>query len=169
MHPVEVEQIMKNAVLLLDTREQDTLALHKRLELSGIPYKRTKLDFGDYSIACDINGKELNLKDVVCVERKMSIDELCNCYCQSRERFTKEFERAKKAGAKVYLLIENASWENVYNGKYKSKMKAKALVASIIAWLARYNCQVIFCKTETSGKIIGDVLKRELKEYLENA
>ena len=170
MHPIEVEKALKNAVLLLDTREQDTPALRNRLQLTELPHKREKLDFGDYSITTMLDeDSEFSLKDVVSIERKMSLDELCNCYCQNRERFIKEFERAKEKNAKIYMLIENATWENAYNGKYKSKMSSPALVASILAWLARYNCQIIFCKAETSGKIIGDILRRELKERLENA
>ena len=41
------------------------------------------------------------------------------------------------------------------------------MVASIFAWLARYNCQVLFCSDLTSGQVIHDVLYRELKERLE--
>ena len=97
----------------------------------------------------------------------MHLDELCNCFCKDRKRFEREFERAKKAGAKVYLLIEDASWEQAYNGKYRSRMAPASLVASMQAWLARYNCQIIMCKQETSGKLIHDILYRELKEHLE--
>jgi hypothetical protein len=46
-------------------------------------------------------------------------------------------------------------------------MKPKALIASMLAWLARYNCQLIFCRAETSGRLIFDVLYREAKERLE--
>ena len=46
-------------------------------------------------------------------------------------------------------------------------MKPVALVASMTAWLARYNCQLIMCKEETSGKLIKDLLYREMKEYLQ--
>jgi hypothetical protein len=96
----------------------------------------------------------------------MSLDEICNCYCQQRERFEKEFERSEEANAKVYLLIENATWENAYSGNYRSKMSSQALVASLTAWIVRYNCQIIFCKPETSGKLIKELLYRELKERL---
>ena len=67
----------------------------------------------------------------------------------------------------MYILIENADWEKIYNGKYRSKMNEKALTASLLAFLARYDCQVIFCKEETTGKLIRDILYREIKERLE--
>lgn len=54
-----------------------------------------------------------------------------------------------------------------YAGKYRSRMQPKAFVASLTAWLARYNCQIIFCEPATTGKLIREVLYRELKERLE--
>ena len=89
------------------------------------------------------------------------------CFCRSRDRFEREFIRAKNADAKLYLLIENGTWEKAYAGKYRSGMQPKAFVASLTAWLARYNCQIIFCEPATTGKLIREVLYRELKERLE--
>jgi hypothetical protein len=40
-------------------------------------------------------------------------------------------------------------------------------MASITAWMARYDCKVIFCKQEISGALIKEILYRELKERLE--
>lgn len=165
----EVKQCLETMKILVDTREQPTFAYKTRLKSMGVPSERRKLDFGDYTASCTLlNGKEYSLEKTVCVERKMSFDEICNCYCQQRKRFTREFERAKQAGAKVYLLVENATWENAYDGDYRSRMSPSALVASMTAWLARYNCQIIFCKPKTTGKLIKELLYRELKERLEN-
>lgn len=163
MHPVEVKTALESMAILVDTREQDTPRLRARLLQMGVPYERQKLDFGDYSVKCDC----LSLADLVVIERKMSIDELCNCYCKERSRFEREFERAKAANAKVYLLIEGATWEDMYGGKYRSKMKPESLVASVLAWLARYNCQLIFCQPQTTGLLIRDILYREMKYHLE--
>lgn len=164
----DVQTALQNITILVDTREQDTPQARKRLEGMGLPYERQKLDFGDYSAKCTLpDGECIDFSNMFAIERKMNLDELCGCYCKSRDRFTREFERAKDSGAKLYLLIENATWESVYAGKYRSKMSANALTASMLAWLARYNCQLIFCKSETSGKIISDIVYREVKERLE--
>ena len=163
MHPLDVKSALESMVCLVDTREQDTPLFRKRMQSLGVPHERHKLNFGDYSVKCD----RADLSESVSLERKMGIDELCNCFCKDRKRFEREFERAKKAGAKVYLLVEDASWEQAYSGKYRSKMAPASLVASMQAWLARYNCQIIMCKQETSGKLIHDILYRELKEHLE--
>lgn len=167
MDNFEISEALDNLTVLIDTREQETPALKKRIALMGRPYKRQKLDFGDYSAMCEIDGKQYDFSSVLAVERKMSLDEICNCFCRGRGRFTREFERAAKSGAKIYLLIEDGSWEAAYSGKYRSQMSSKAFTASLLAWLARYNCQLIFCKAETSGKLIADILYREAKERLE--
>jgi ERCC4-type nuclease len=169
MNPFEVSRALKNLTLIVDTREQDTDRLRRRIRQTGLSFVRQKLDFGDYSAKTTLdNGTEFDISSSVSIERKMNLDELCACYCKGRKRFTREFDRAKSAGAKVYLLIENANWEKAYNGSYRSKMSPQALTASLFAWLARYNCQIIFCKEETSGKIIREILYREMKERLEN-
>ena len=163
----DINDALDGMVCLVDTREQDTPRLRARLKQIGCPSERVKLDFGDYSAKFPLpNGEWFSLANRVCVERKMHIDELCNCYCKDRQRFIKEFERAAKTGS-IYLLVEDASWEKIYAGKYRSKMRSTALVASILAWLARYKCQIIFCKPTTSGLLIRDILYREGKERME--
>lgn len=169
MHPIEVESTLKTMVITVDSREQATEQSKRRYADFGVPWERGKLDFGDYSAVFTLpDGTEFSLKDKICVERKMSLDELCGCYTHDRARFEREFERAKAADAKIILLIEEASWEKAYNGKYRSQMKPQALVASMLAWLARYDCQIIMCHAETSGHLIRDILYREAKERLTN-
>ena len=165
MAPHEIEEALKGMVVLVDTREQDTARLRVRLKDMKCEYERCKLDFGDYSAKIPINDEWYTLN--IAVERKMDLDELAQCYCNGRKRFEREFERAQNAGAKIYLLIENATWEDAYTGNYRSKMSPQALIASILAWLSRYRCQVIFCRQRTSGRLIYDILYREAREYLE--
>lgn len=165
MTPFDVEGALQTATVLVDTREQDTLRARRRLQEIGLPISRKKLDFGDYSIRCDA----ADLSGSVAIERKMDLTELCECYCRSRGRFKNEFERCKHSGGKVYLLVENGSWEKVLSGSYRSKMAPQALQASILAWLARYNCQIIFCEAKHSGGMIREILLRELREHLMRA
>lgn len=168
MTPFELNNTLDSMVCLVDTREQDTPRFRARLAQMDCSYRREKLDFGDYSAEFVLPNKDvLSLKNQIAIERKMDLSELCHCFCQDRKRFRNEFERAKTVGAKIYLIIENADWEKIYSGQYRSQMTSQALVASILAWLSRYNCQLIFCSAKTSGKIIHDILFREGKELLE--
>ncbi len=167
MHPVEVETALKTMQIIVDSREQPTEQSKRRYALFGCPYRHDKLNVGDYSAECVLpDGSTFTLADKVTVERKMNLGELAMCYTHDRGRFEREFERGKAIGMKTYLLVENASWELAYNGKYHSQMKPQALIASMLAWLARYDCQLLMCKSETSGKLIHGVLYRELKERL---
>lgn len=165
MTPREIDKALKGMVILVDTREQETLRLKMRLKQMGCPYERCKLDFGDYSAKFPIGGEWLTLN--AAIERKMDFSELAQCFCDGRKRFIREFERAKAADAKVYLLVENQTWEDAYSGNYHSQMLPQAFVASVLTWLARYRCQVIFCRQSTSGKLIHDILYREGREALE--
>lgn len=168
MEHFEIAYALSHLTLLVDTREQPTKRAEKRIEAVGFPFERTTLSFGDYSAKIAFSdGSMLSLDKVVAIERKMNLDEICSCFTHERKRFTAEFERAKDAGAKMYLLIENADMEKAVNGRYRSKMNPSALVASLFAWMARYDCKVIMCKEETSGRMIREILLRETKEYLE--
>lgn len=164
----EIDRCMESVVLLIDTREQPTERLQKRIDATGLPHIRQKLNAGDYSCQCTLpDGETLDFSPMVAVERKMNLDELCMCFGKERARFEREFERAKDAGTKLYLLVEDGNWEKAYNGKYQSQLNPKALIASIDAFRARYGMQLDFCKPETTGKLIRDILYRELKEYLQ--
>lgn len=169
MHPAEIQRALDTLEILVDTREQPTAQAQRRYASFGCPWRRQKLDVGDYSAAVILpDGTEFSLSDACCIERKLGYSELCSCFTHDRLRFEREFERAKQAGMKVYLLVEWATWENAYSGRYRSLMKPAALVASMLAWMARYDCQILMCKPETSGRLIHDVLYRETKERLQN-
>lgn len=165
MTPREIDEALKTMVCLVDTREQDTPRFRARINQIDCPVEREKLDYGDYSAKLIVNGKWLTLP--VAIERKMDFNELTACYCKGRKRFRAEFERAKAAGAKLYLFVENASWEDAYGGNYRTRMQPKAFIASLLSWLARYNCQIIFCNSKTTGTLIHDILYRECREMLE--
>lgn len=167
MHPVEIENTLKTLTLIVDTREQDTARARRRFARIGLPYIRKALNFGDYSCFVTLpDGTELDFSGSVSIERKMDLDEIIGCFTRHRARFAREFERAKEHHAKLYLLIENASWEKVLKANYRSKMNANALLASMTAWLARYNCQLIMCDELTSPRLIKEILYREAKERL---
>lgn len=163
----DIDKMLEGLCLIIDSREQPTTRARERY--AAFPAsRRDKLDFGDYSAeVTDPDGEVISLRDAVVVERKMNLDELCQCFTHDRGRFEREFLRAKSARAKVYLLVENASMENAYNGRYRSKMAPAALIGSLLSWLARYNCCVFLCKEETTGRLIYDILRYEMKHYLE--
>lgn len=167
-HPVEIDRILKTLVILVDTREQDTERARKRYAQFGCEHERKALRFGDYSARLTgLEGEEISLENVVSVERKMDLDELCGCFCHGRERFRREFERALTAGAHVYLLIENDSLDAAYKGAYRSRMNPRALTASILSWCIEFGIMPLFISSERSGRLIRDILYREARRWLE--
>lgn len=169
MNNFEIERSLESMRLLIDTREQPTERYERRIEQIGLPYERRKLNYGDYSCECTLpDGSTLDFSNRVAIERKMNLDEICMCCGRERKRFEREFERAKEDGCRIYLLVEDGNWEKSYGGKYRSLLNPAALTASLNAFRARYGMQLDFCKEETTGKLIHDILYRELKEYLQN-
>ena len=169
----EQKEVLRSFEILIDTREQPTERSERRYKAFNAPYSRATLDYGDYTYNAVLPGGKAiydvsgAIKPLCAVERKMNLDELAGCFTRSRERFKREFERAQENGCRIYLICENANWENLLTGRYRSLFNENAFVASQIAWMVRYNANVIFCKEETSGRLIKEILYRDLKERLE--
>lgn len=173
MDQLDIENCLQSMTILVDTREQPSDRAKRRYDSFPCPYRRQTLDYGDYTYNFILpSGEELFCPSVkaagaAIIERKMDLNELSSCFTHDRKRFTAEFERAKEHSAKSYLLVEDSNWENLINGRYKTKFNPKSYFASITAFMARYDITLLFCKHETSGKLIYEVLYRELKERLE--
>lgn len=164
----EVDHMLDSMTVLVDTREQDTPALRARLKGLGRPFKRCKLDYGDYSAEITKpDGTIISAAKKIAVERKMSLDELCSCFTKGRSRFEREFIRAKNDGARMHLLIENASIDKAMDHEYGSKMAPKLLTSSIDAWSERYDIKVWFCQRRHTGERIGSILRYGIKVLLE--
>ena len=170
MNNKKKKKTLSTMTCIIDSREKPTAEAKKRWESFGVPYRIQALKSGDYTSEFLLpNGETFSLENHAVVERKMSIGELCGNFCQNRARFIREFERIKEAGAKAYIIVEGgASWESIYNHRYRSQMSPQALVASLTAWMARYNAHIIFCRAETFPKLCREILYREAKEILTN-
>lgn len=174
MDVFEIKHCLESMTILVDTREQDTKRARERYARFGCPYTRCKLEYGDYGYNFQLpsgewyfNPDSEKINPPAVVERKMNLDELASCFTRDRKRFEAEFQRAKEHDARIYLVVENANWENLMNGQYRSQIHPNAFIASVFAWTVRYGLQLIFCKQETAGRIIHEILFRELKERLE--
>lgn len=174
MDPFEIKEVLGTFEILVDRREQWTAKAMERYESFAVPYSRATLDYGDYACNCTLpDGSRLydtesRVMPSAAIERKMSLDELAMCLGRDRERFEREMQRAADHKARIYLLIEDATWEGLLHHRYRSKLHPNAFFASLTAWMIRYNLNVVFCKAGTSGKLIKEILYRDLKERLEN-
>lgn len=173
MTPSEINKVIDSMRLLVDTREQPNQRFKDRVELIALPYIRRKLDVGDYSTEFDIptNSEQqitIDFSKMVAIERKMNIDELAMCLTSERKRFKAEFERASEQKIKIYLLVENASWEKIINHSYRSQMEPNALIGSLCSFLSKYNMQLIFCRdVSTTPQLMRKILTHEVRNWLE--
>jgi hypothetical protein len=172
MTPIEVERILDSMIILRDTREQDTARARRRYKAFGLPCKKAVLDYGDYTYNVVLPSDQYlfdttaRVHPLCAVERKMNLDELAGCFTHDRKRFEAEMVRCQGHGGRMFLLTENATWENLLLGRYRSRFTAKAFLASLTAWMIRYGLQVVFCKEDTSPVLIREILYRDLKERL---
>ena len=152
---------LKKLTIICDTREQDR-HVSEYLEKKKIPTITRKLDTGDYSAQLGDMSFE---RDIV-VERKHNLDEICGNFTVERERFEREFMRAKAYGTKVHLIVENASWTDIFLGNYRPKLPPKSLVGSLLSWMVRFNVTITFCKPEESARIIYGIFYYYARERL---
>lgn len=173
MDRAKQREVLRSMEILVDTREQPTTRAEKRYERFNCPHRRCTLSYGDYTYNATLpNGEQIydtaaTVSPACVVERKMDLDELAASFCNGRERFERELKRAIEHNARLYLIVENGSWEDLLNGKYRTNMNVNSFSESLMAFMVRYNMGVIFCEEETSGDLIKKILRRDLKERLE--
>ena len=169
----EEMQILETMEILVDTREQSTSKAVQRYNSFGVPYSKTTLAYGDYTANFVLlDGSKLydiskTINPLCVVERKMNLDELAQCFTHSRERFEREFQRAVSNHCFIHLICEEGSYEKIEGHKYKSKFPPKAFMASVLAWQRRYNIHFHFCSSLESGRLIKELLYRDMKERIE--
>lgn len=171
----EVRAILKQMGILADTREQKWEHIRWALDNAGCRIERGKLDQGDYTAFVpmsafpgfqDVPGL-YSLQDEVVIERKANLDEIAGNFTTGRDRFEREFIRAKSKGVKVFLVIENASWADVLSHNYRSQLSPKSLMGSLLSWQAKYNVTIVFCRPEETARILYSTLYYWLKARLE--
>jgi ERCC4-type nuclease len=173
MDSFEIRDALATFRIIVDTREQRTPKAAERYKSFGVPFEQATLNYGDYCAnitmtdGSNLHDTSKRITPKCVIERKMNLDELAGCFTRSRDRFRREFERATEAGAVVYLLVENATYEALIGHRYRSRFHPEAFLASLTAWEVRYGLRVVFCKSGTSGRVIREILYRDIKERLE--
>lgn len=153
------KKILASLVILVDTREKKGKNDHilNYFDSKGIPWRRQKLDYGDYSFAIPANEdlgitEEISFANEIMVERKMNLAEISGNISDKTKRIFKEL--ANSPETKV-LLIENSSYEDLVNGYYNTKFAPKAFWASLLGMWHKFNIPVFFMPNKRySGQFI---------------
>lgn len=153
-----------NEHILIDTREkpQAIVNIKKYFDAHGIKYESKKLDFGDYMT--DEHGG-------ISIDRKQNIDELAKNCTVEHERFRRELERARNAGAKLIILvtqnrytfrteritvrepIDLIRWQSRY-----SVVNGDRVYRVLCKWMNEFDLDVVFCAKNSTGHIITKIL-----------
>ena len=157
----ELKAELSKLTIIEDTREQDHHCA-EYFQKHSIPHITRKLDTGDYSAQLG----DMTLERSVAVERKRNLDELCGNMTADRDRFEREFLRAKAHGLHIFLIVENATWSDIFLGNYRSKLSSKSLTGSILSWLARFDVTLMFCKPDETPRLIYGILYYFAREEL---
>ena len=163
------DELLKSIIVLVDTREKSNENITKYFDEKKIPYKSKKLDHGDYSYFIPKNDelnipRDMYMDRTTCIERKASLEELSGNFSNDRDRFEKELSLYK---GKMHLLIENASYDDIYNNNYKTQYNKKSYMGSLHSFALRYDLSLMFMpKKECSGVFIFCVCYYHLKSLL---
>lgn len=174
MDVLEIESVLRSFCIIHDSREHRTDRARRRYNAFDCPHSSGTLSFGDYCYDAVLpNGSHIvDVSEIInapcVVERKMSLSELEGNFTRGRKRFEREFQKAKDFGSRVFLLVEDGSIDKILSHDYPEKFHPNAYLSSLTSWMVRYNAQVVFCKRNNSGRMIRELLYRDLKERLEN-
>ena len=153
--------------LLIDTREKQRAIkpILDYFDRTGIEHVSTKLLFGDYM--------DYNQPGIV-IDRKRNILELAKNCTSDHQRFRRELERVKKAGALLVVLVEQNRYKD--RGKWISvktiddlifwenphtAVNGERIYRVLKSWVYKYPMKLEFCDKRSTGKKITEILYQE--------
>lgn len=170
-----------NMIIRIDSREQDNYVFTQLMKYKinciggkledGSYYKsKIKVDYGDFGISVPflaLDEKEVNL----CYERKSSISEIIGNLTDDKDengmtRLEREFYNATREGYRIRFVCESGSWNEIYNGAYRSAMKTNALVSKLKALESRYNAPLEFIDKKVITFDVAISFKMAVREFL---
>ena len=161
----EYRQLIKNMVILCDTRDKTNEHILTEFDKQKIEYNTRALKTGDYSFmikACPELGFQYDtyFVDELCIERKNSLSELAGNLSQKTDdnRIFKEFNRMINI-ERVYVLIENDSLDDLYAHNYKSEYNPDSFIRTLLTWQARNDMHIFFVGKENMARSIYELCK----------
>ena len=152
----EMNELIKSAVILIDSQEKVNNHITAYYDKHKVSYKTISLLCGDYSVMLPQNealgiSNDMYFYNEIILERKNSLEEISGCFTQTRNRFNNEF--ATSYAARKYLLIENATYEDLVNGNYNTDYNKKSFLASLHSFNIKYDLQTMFIKDKSYSPI----------------
>lgn len=172
----EIKKLLEeNFMILYDTREQQNSHILAYLDSKKVPYKRKKIDEGDYTAIITKRSNMGIYRDLyfpVAVERKNSVDELAGNLSEKTDthddiRLIRELQRAKTKNIKMYLIIEDKNaMEHIKTGKYRSLYQPKAFLGRLSSIQDLYLHDTLFVDRKDTGFEIYRKLYYSVRNFL---
>lgn len=171
----EVDNIIKNLTVIVDTREQSNKHIIEFFKEKKINYIVKKLDYGDYSCMIPVGSYEGQQRDIyfdrdIVIERKADIDEIAGNLKDDGARIKAELAHLNKYDIQYDLYVEDPNFfENIRLGKYRSQYEPKTLYRRIKKGIeARYNTKIIPVSRSVIGGEIYETLQGFVYETFKN-
>ena len=162
-----IDLIIDTLIICVDTREKIPNHITECFDKYGVNWRREKLESGDYSCVVPPNEElgflGIDFRNICCIERKMSCDEIIRNLTKYKNRFYYEFERTE---AYIPILIED-KFKNACEGNYISKVTPKQFLGALFTFCERNNTYFYFIENkEYSALWIYNIFKYKLKEFI---
>ena len=134
---------MKTLQIIIDTREQTPWQFPREWRGYQITTQRGTLAFGDYTLA--------GFEDRVFIERKSGWDEIARNVGADRDRFHREFEKARNCEIKQLIICETR--EVITMGTLRTRVHPNALWGSVMSFCERYGVFLYDARDHHAGMI----------------
>ncbi len=152
-------------LLIIDSREKPH-AIEKIInyfDRHEIEHVTSKLLFGDY----------MDYKNpLLVIDRKQNIAELAKNCTVEHERFRRELDRVKLAGAQLVILIEQNRYKNLRGETVEvseisdligwsnphTMVTGEKVFRVLVSWCAKYPIRAVFCDKRSTGRYIDEIL-----------
>lgn len=166
----DIKKLTKQMVVLIDTREKRNEHILSYFDKQGITYRKEKLDFGDYTflLPSAATGQDnIYFHDSIVVERKNSLEELSGNLAQKRKQFEIEFLKARNAGAKIYLMVEDVGgYSSIISHRYDTQFTPVSFMSSLKTFEHRFGANIQFIDKQYSGYFIISTFQYYAREIL---
>lgn len=175
----EIKKLVdKHLTIIYDTREQVNSHVLEYFKSKGIPFKRQKINEGDYTgiiKAVPEMGITRDLYFPIGIERKNGIEELAGNLAEKTDtrddiRLERELMRAKSKGIDIYLIVEDANGlEKIRDGKYNSMYSVNAFIGKLSSIQTNYLKGTTWCSKKDTGYHIHRLLYYAVRNFLKTS
>lgn len=165
----EMKSILDEMVVVVDSREQDNKHIIDFFNAKGIPYKKIKNDFGDYTCMIPAGAANMFAGDIyfdrdIAIERKSGIDEIAGNLKDDAARLKKEMAHMNMYNIKYFFFVEDPNYHiNLRNGNYRSQYDPFTLMQRIKKGIeAEYNTMIV----PVDKRCIGSEIYYTLQAYV---